>query len=62
MWVRISSNVRTATGYTAADQSQLSGFINNDAVTQLTDDTFVPQSQPLSSILQITPDPIPPEV
>jgi hypothetical protein len=62
MWVRISSNVRTATGYTAADQSQLSGFINNNAVTQLTDDTFVPQSQPLSSILQITPDPIPPEV
>jgi len=62
MWVRISSNVRTATGYTAADQSQLSGFINNDAVTKLTDGTFVPQSQPLSSILQITPDPIPPEV
>ena len=62
MWVRISSNVRTATGYTAADQSQLSGFINNDAVTKLTDGTFVPQSQPLSSILQIAPDPIPPEV
>jgi len=62
MWVRISSNVRTDTGYTAADQSQLSGFINNDAVTKLTDGTFVPQSQPLSSILQIAPDPIPPEV
>ena len=57
-WIRISANVRTQTGYTAADQSLQSQFINNTAQTQLTDGTFVSQSQPLSSILQLSPDPI----
>ena len=58
LWIRISANVRTQTGYTAADQSLQSQFINNTAQTQLTDGTFVSQSQPLSSILQLSPDPI----
>jgi hypothetical protein len=58
LWIRISANVRTQTGYTDADQSLQSQFINNTAQTQLTDGTFVSQSQPLSSILQLSPDPI----
>ena len=58
LWIRISANVRTQTGYTAADQSLQSQFINNTAQTQLTDGTFVSQSQTLSSILQLSPDPI----
>ena len=60
LWVRISENVRTETGLTSEDQSLLSGFINNDNETRLTDGTLVPQKQPLSSILQLAPDPIPP--
>jgi hypothetical protein len=60
LWVRISSNVKTQTGFTANDRSQLSGFINNEQQTKLTDGTYVPQSQPLSSILQLSPDPLPP--
>lgn len=60
MWVRISSNVRTDTGYTSADASQLSGFINNTQQTVLTDGTTIPQRQALSSILKLAPDPLPP--
>ena len=60
IWVRISTNVRTDTGFTEANNSQLSGFINNTQQTKLTDGTYVPQSQPLSSILTLSPDPIPP--
>lgn len=62
LWVRISANVRTQTGFNAANTSQLSGFINNEHETLLTDGTLVPQSQPLSSILQPTPTPLPPIV
>jgi hypothetical protein len=62
LWVRISSNVRTETGFTIDDTSQLSGFINNDYETKLTDGTYVPQKQALSTILQLAPDPIPPVV
>lgn len=60
LWVRISSNVRTDTGYTSADKSQLSGFINNNEQTGLTNGTHVPQKQALSTILQLAPDPLPP--
>lgn len=60
LWIRISENVRTETGFTLEDQSQLSGFINNDNVTRLTDGTYVPQKQGLSTMLALTPDPIPP--
>ncbi len=60
LWVRISENVRTDTSFNALNTSQLSGFINNEQETVLTSGTTVPQSQPLSSILQLTPDAIPP--
>ena len=62
LWVRISENVRTETGMTAGDLSQQSSFINNSNVTVLTDGASVPQSQPLSSILTISPDPLPPVI
>lgn len=60
LWVRISTDVRTDTGMTAEDTSQLSSFINNSNVTVLTNGTVVEQAQPLSSILTISPDPLPP--
>ena len=61
LWVRISTNIRTDTGFTAADQSLLSGFINNSGYTTLTDGTVVDERQPLSSVLQQDPPVIPPE-
>ena len=60
LWVRISQNVRTQTGMGYEDKSQMSGFINNDNETKLTDGTFVPQRQALSTILTLAPDPLPP--
>jgi len=60
LWIRISTDVRTDTGMTAEDTSQLSSFINNSNVTVLTNGTVVEQAQPLSSILTISPDPLPP--
>jgi hypothetical protein len=60
LWVRISQNIRTQTGFSDANQSQLSGFINNNAETKLTNGTFVPQRQALSTILGLTPDTLPP--
>lgn len=61
MWVRISENVRTDTGFTSGDQSQLSGFINDTGQIYLNNtEEFVPEAQPLSSVLQPTPNPIPP--
>ena len=63
IWVRISENVRTDTGLTAGDQSQLSGFINNRQEIFLNNTgQLVPEAQPLSSVLQPKPDPIPPEL
>ena len=63
LWVRISENVRTETGFTLNDQSQLSGFINNqDEIYLNSEGAFVPEAQPLSSVLQPTPTPIPPEI
>ena len=62
LWIRISTNVRAETGFTENDKSQLSGFINNTATTTLTDGGTVPQAQPLSSILTLAPDPIPPVI
>ncbi len=61
LWVRISQNVRTQTGMTDGDLSQQSSFINNSNVTVLTDGTTTTQSQALSTILTIAPDPIPPQ-
>jgi len=62
LWIRISTNVRTETGFTENDLSQTSSFINNSNVTILTDGTVVSQSQPLSTILTIAPDPLPPVI
>jgi hypothetical protein len=61
VWIRVSSNVRTDTGFTYQDQSLLSGFINDTAQTELTNGTFIPQRQALSTALALTPDPIPPQ-
>jgi len=60
LWIRISENVRTDTGFTASDKSLLSGFINDSNVTVLTNGTTIAEAQPLSSILQPPLDPIPP--
>jgi hypothetical protein len=60
LWVRISQNIRTESGFSLQNQSQLSGFINNVGETQLTNGTFVPQRQALSTILGLTPDTLPP--
>jgi hypothetical protein len=62
LWVRISTNVRTETGFTSENTSQLSGFINNSNETTLTDGSTVPEAQALSTILTLSPDPIPPIV
>ena len=61
VWIRVSSNVRTDTGFTEQDQSLLSGFINDTAQTKLTNGTFIPQRQALSTALTLQPDPIPPQ-
>jgi len=60
LWVRISQNIRTQSGFSLENQSQLSGFINNVGETRLTNGTFVPQKQALSTILGLTPDTLPP--
>jgi hypothetical protein len=62
IWVRISENVRTETGMTINDQSQLSTFINNTNEIYLeSEQQLVPEAQPLSSILAIPPDSLPPQ-
>jgi hypothetical protein len=60
LWVRISSNVRTDTGFTEADKSLLSGFINDSNVFLSTTGNVITEKQALSTILQIKPDPLPP--
>ncbi len=61
LWIRISENVRTETGFTFDDQSQLSGFINNQAEIYLNSTgEYVPEAQPLSSVLEPALPPVPP--
>lgn len=61
LWVRISTNVRTDTGFTGEDKSQLSGFINNDGLIYNNNtESLIPSAQPLSSVLELAPDNIPP--
>jgi hypothetical protein len=55
MWVEISQNVRTESGFTSTDQSQLSTFINESGVTPVVGGT-VPTRQSLSKALRIQPD------
>ena len=62
LWVRISSNVRTDTGFTEADKSLLSGFINDSNVFLSTTGNVITEKQALSTILQIKPDTLPPKV
>lgn len=62
VWVRISEDVRTDTGLIGNDQTQTASFINNSNVTVLTDGTTTTESQALSTILTIAPDPLPPVV
>jgi len=63
LWVRISDNVRTQTGFASdATKTQLQSFINNSNVTVLTDGTTTTESQPLSSILTQSPTTLPPIV
>ena len=53
--------MRTETGFSAASTSQKADFINNTGELYINNtETVVPQKQPLSSVLQITPDNIPP--
>ena len=63
LWVRISENVRTQTGFAdTTNQSQLSSFINNDNQIYVNNDNaFVSEKQGLSTILTIAPDTLPPE-
>ena len=61
LWIRISENVRTETGFTLTDNSQLSTFINNENQIYVNNDAaFIPQAQPLSSVLAPTLAPLPP--
>lgn len=61
LWVRISTNIRTDTGFTADDKSEISTFINNEAeIYNNNTGNLIPSAQPLSSILQLAPDNIPP--
>lgn len=61
LWIRISTDVRTDTGFTAEDKSLLSGFINNTNEIYLQQEQqLVPEAQPLSTILTLKPDPLPP--
>lgn len=61
LWVRISTNVRTGTGFTTEDKSQKSGFINNEGNIFINNtNQVVPQRQALSGLFTLTPDNIPP--
>lgn len=61
IWCRMSSDVRTDTGFTADDKSLLSGFINDSGeIYSNAEEKLIPEAQPLSSILTIAPDPLPP--
>ena len=56
VWVEISRNVRTATGFTLDDESQLSTFINNSDTVTTSDGSTIPSRQGLSNALRIKPD------
>ena len=61
LWVRISTDVRTGTGLQPDDHTQRAGFINNTNEIYLQQEQqLVPEAQPLSTILTLKPDPLPP--
>ena len=63
MWIRISDNVRTETGFeNITNQSLLSSFINDPGEIYVNnEEAFVPEAQPLSSVLLPKPDVLPPQ-
>lgn len=60
LWIKISENVRTPTGYSFDSKNLLSTFINNRDEVTLTDGTEIPSKQALSTILTQPYDPLPP--
>ena len=61
LWLRVSEDVRTTTGFTSTDESLQSGFINNeDTIYVQQDGANVSSAQGISEMLNIEPDPIPP--
>lgn len=56
MWVEISRNVRTPSGFELDDQSQLSTYINEKGQTTTAQGGTVPTRQSLSQALRIQPD------
>lgn len=63
LWIQISQNVRTQTGFgSIANESLLSSFINNPQKIYLNNEQAeVPEAQPLSSILQPPKPKLPPK-
>lgn len=61
-WRRISEKVRTETGLTFGDKSQLSGFINNRDIIYLNNkQENYASKQPLSNMFSLKPDNLPPD-
>lgn len=61
LWVRISKNVRTETGLTENDKSLMATFVNNEnEVYVQQEQKLIPEKQPLSTILRLKPDTLPP--
>jgi hypothetical protein len=56
IWTRMSTDVRTETGFTESDKSLLSNFINdNEEIFVQQANAFIPQAQGLSTILDLEP-------
>lgn len=56
LWKQISENVRTGVGFTTADKSLRSSFINNSNQTELSNGTMISERQALTKIFKIKPD------
>jgi hypothetical protein len=56
VWWAISQNVRTDTGFTEDDFSQLSRFINDKTRTKTSDGGTIPVREGLNEILRLKPD------
>jgi hypothetical protein len=56
LWIEISQDVRTTTSLGAADRSQRSTFINNQALVKTTNGQYIPSRQGLSDAGTIQPD------
>lgn len=62
LWVRISENTRTDTGFEITDQALLSGFINDqNEIYSNQEGKMVSELQPLSTLLAAKPDVLPPQ-